>query len=1231
MKFNKKATIASFELAIMIISVFAFSYFVHSSEEDFKKIEDARTAESRQSPRTPESVYPNAVNPKKTEMFEFVGIIFKMLKRPLIPLASAEQMDLGAGCCAVAVDGQKCATTTRDNCQEDAPFAEGALCTSTSFCQKGCCYDENAGIYDKNVLKADCTSKWVKDPNCNLPGAELGCCVLGETSAFETKGQCETDTLSKALGPDAIVDWRRGINEVECLTLSATQEEGACVLAGNNCKFGTEVECLSAGGQFNKGYLCTSPSLNTSCKMTEQTACREGKDGVYFLDSCGNYANIYDSKRKDDPAYWDRIVKPEESCGNGDASNGNANSKDCGNCNRFLGGICSSAAADNFKVDVGNFYCKDTSCMYKGEKYKNGESWCVYDGAIGNGDDVVGSRHWKYVCAQGVTQIEPCADYRNQICIQTNTLNINGSEVEFKNAACVANNWRECISLNTEEDGMKKCASSLNCRVEKVHIDKYFKFDVCTPKYPGGFKFGDGRYQKTAEGICGLASQTCTVVRGPDDDGDCETKANRDCRSGEFARKMNDFCRKLGDCGGEVNIIGKYSGSYRVRHSSKLSQGYIDMLKKLAEPVPGQFAEVENYSDYLEAAGFQSVINGAPNEESDIINKTRQIGLWTGGIGYAAGVSVLALHEGGRWGSFALKGLSSSSSAFAGFAGAMMGAGIGMIVGSMLAKYLNLSPNGAALMSIGGALVGAASYLLLNNILSTAFAGTLLGIGIILIIISLFRKNDDCDNIEVRFECKPWKPPAGGDDCEKCNGDPLKPCSEYRCSSLGAACEIVNKGTDQEMCVSSKDDGKPPIIEPQIGTISGGEVYDNITGGGFRLTSAGGGCIDAYTPITFGVVTNELAYCKFDLEMTEFENMNFDLGGNAYLYNHTTTFVLPDPSHGQSQGANWTGDLTFYIKCVDVYGHESPGFYKVDVCVKEGPDKTPPVIRAISPKNDAIVGFNVSEENIKLVTNELATCRWDFSDKDYSLMSNEMTCNDTLNSPSSTQGYSCSGGFPTADKDNVYYIRCADQPWLEETGQGGERNANSQSFVYKLRKPEKKIEIDWIEPSQDFESATEMTTIELKVQTSGGGEKHFCSYSFSGFKNMIEMFETGTEKIHIQPLNLPAGENKIYVRCQDETGDSVQGETIFRITHDTSVPQIARIWQTGGTLHITTTEDAECAYNLKSCSYNWDKAESAGDGKEHTISVIKGKTYYIRCKDAFGNSPAGCSVEVQAG
>jgi len=64
------------------------------------------------------------------------------------------------------------------------------------------------------------------------------------------------------------------------------------------------------------------------------------------------------------------------------------------------------------------------------------------------------------------------------------------------------------------------------------------------------------------------------------------------------------------------------------------------------------------------------------------------------------------------------------------------------------------------------------------------------------------------------------------------------------------------------MCASSKDDGRPPILNPQPGIISKGKTYGNVTDGGFSLTPFGGGCVDAYTPLTFGVTTNKLAYYK---------------------------------------------------------------------------------------------------------------------------------------------------------------------------------------------------------------------------------------------------------------------------------------------------------------------------------------------------------------------------------
>ena len=180
----------------------------------------------------------------------------------------------------------------------------------------------------------------------------------------------------------------------------------------------------------------------------------------------------------------------------------------------------------------------------------------------------------------------------------------------------------------------------------------------------------------------------------------------------------------------------------------------------------------------------------------------------------------------------------------------------------------------------------------------------------------------------------------------------------------------------------------------------------------------------------------------------------------------------------------------------------------------------------------SFVGFNSISKNISVVTNELSTCKWSKSDEDYTSMNNSMICNDTFNSPSDTLGYVCNTKLPVESSSNTYYIRCMDQPWLNDTSK---RNANKQSVVYELRKPDKKITIDWIKPNKNFEIATKMTTINLQVHTSGGGDFHYCSYSFSGYNNTIAMFETGTTNMHSQSLERTAGKNKIYIKCHDET------------------------------------------------------------------------------------------------
>ncbi|MBU3923375.1 MAG: hypothetical protein KJ592_00495, partial [Nanoarchaeota archaeon] len=786
---KSKKMVAGMEVVLMVVAVFAFSYLIGELDVRGEVL---------------------GVRDRNGLGEIILRRILERLTRPMIPIVSAAG-DYG-GCCSVAVSGERCATTSEQNC--DGQFADGALCDATSFCQKGCCYDSEAGVYDKNVLKSDCSVDWAKDMNCNMPGAKYGCCVLGSATAYETQGQCKVDSAMFGVGG---VDWRGELNELQCALLANSEEEGACVLSGGSCKFLSLAGCLGLRGDFNGGILCTASLLNTNCVKTEQTSCVDGKDGVYFVDSCGNVANIYDSSRVNDDAYWEEVISAEDVCGDG-SKTGNAKSKSCGNCNRFAGGICGSASVDNFKPDSGEFYCKDTSCMFKGESYENGESWCVYDGAIGNGDDVVGSRHWKYVCSQGVVQIEPCADYRNQICIES-SIQIDGSGEGvggsgFRNAACVANGGRMCADYNGKEGGMEECADALNCMVQRVDVADKFKFDVCVAKYPAGFDLRSDRYQETAKKTCGMASQKCTVQYIPKTWGGCKDGPNQGCLSAEFGEQMNDLCRSLGDCGGSVNVNGDFVANYKIKNSPDLSASEVARLTKMALPVRGQVAEVEDYTEWLEAAGVVSVDGGEGSEAFDTQG--------TAGILFAA---VAVDIYGGMLITSISTGTISSVPFLPAYGGAMIGAAIGMVLGGMLAREMGLSRGGTTLMTIGGAMIGGAiGYNLLAN--SAFFAGmgpigwAIIIIGAILAILGSFFGGSDCDPIIVEFECKPWQPPKGGDECSACNGDPLKPCSRYRCESLGAACQLVNVGSEEEMCESGVDDGKAPVLNPNYGVVS---------------------------------------------------------------------------------------------------------------------------------------------------------------------------------------------------------------------------------------------------------------------------------------------------------------------------------------------------------------------------------------------------------------------------
>jgi len=268
---------------------------------------------------------------KKKEVMIIIQITILLISTFAISYFLSDEISIVSGqeikhTCKETKDGGICQEFTAEQCND---FCKENCFPGTreqySECKLGCCYDIREGTCIANTPKFKCEEsggEWHDDANCNLPKCSKGCCVLGSNTAFVTEQRCKR--LSALYGLP--IDFRPNIaSEAECIALAQEQTYGACIIEQEErlCIMTTQAECLKDGGRFYEGYLCTAELLNTTCKPTTQTTCVEGKDEVYFVDSCGNIANIYDASKVNDKSYWEKIVPKEESCGYGSS---NANS-----------------------------------------------------------------------------------------------------------------------------------------------------------------------------------------------------------------------------------------------------------------------------------------------------------------------------------------------------------------------------------------------------------------------------------------------------------------------------------------------------------------------------------------------------------------------------------------------------------------------------------------------------------------------------------------------------------------------------------------------------------------------------------------------------------------------------------------------------------------------------------------------------------------------------------------
>jgi hypothetical protein len=492
----------------------------------------------------------------------------------------------------------------------------------------------------------------------------------------------------------------------------------------------------------------------------------------------------------------------------------------------------------------------------------------------------------------------------------------------------------------------------------------------------------------------------------------------------------------------------------------------------------------------------------------------------------------------------------------------------------------------------------------------------------------------------ITFSCNPWSPPKGGEDCELCNENELG-CSEYQCRSLGASCELVNKGTTEELCTwINRNDILPPTIEPWTEILSPDYDYtpDNAISPpdkGVKIIGQNlkNGCIEAFFPIEFGVTLDEPGKCKIDpLRKDSFENMNqFFQSGSTYKYNHSQKLSLPSVSSLAAENITLIngGVMDFFVRCEDKNGYSNTATFSFNFCVDDGPDTTPPLIVGTDLTNGAPISFDKTSADINVYINEPAECKWDKLDRSYDDMENQMSCRNNLNK---NQLYPCSTTLTGLKNqvDNKFYFRCEDQPELVETEDESKRNKNAQSYEFTLVGTQPLVISDFSPNGTTIRDSTDVIKVNLEVETSAGHNEGEALCSYKGFVEFI-----GTSSFqHAQPLYLPEGDYSYDIKCVGPGGNADNAIITFSVESDSEAPVVVRVYKEESSLKIITGEEAECVFGNFGCNYLFDdgtKMNSILD-KEHFAEWDPDQSLYIKCRDEFLNGPLpnACSIEVRA-
>jgi hypothetical protein len=589
------------------------------------------------------------------------------------------------------------------------------------------------------------------------------------------------------------------------------------------------------------------------------------------------------------------------------------------------------------------------------------------------------------------------------------------------------------------------------------------------------------------------------------------------------------------------------------------------------------------------------------------------------------------------------------SGAFAGIAGLLIGVAV-IAAGIMMITLAGKFPVGSLannlLLTGGSTLIAVGTVLIIAAITPIPGLGWVIG-GTALLVMGLTQLLYWLTYQKEYYvvQCAPSRAPYGSDNCQKCNEDPLRPCSQSRCEVLGLGC-VYNDTVSilgrtfpdgNGMCMKSFNSGQAPWITNMTVVDVQGTYYatsppnplssapQTIT-----ISKADGSSIPDGTILFTTIHLNEKSFCQWDTQSTQnISAMTYPYAGGAFALEMTDTFAA-----SLRQNA-------YYVRCANAYGNANAAEYIFRFSTTTGPDITPPYIVAVDPADGWKFSNTMQAQNITMTAylgldaSPPINCTFSRTNglQSYDMMKAEsgQECESTMVGPNI--GCEFFDVTLTADVENTFYIKCKDDAITPN------EMPDSTKVTYYPAPPLLITSIDPAEGSRFPPGCSMQTQIELRATTAEGSDNGnaTCQWTnWSDYTHLTYFTETRSTS-HVTNVTLEnAGKQIIYIECYDNALSTARANTTFYIDVDSIAPNITRMYKDGSSLVIQTNEQATCAYNRggssSNCKFNathWYNAVnfSTSDGFMHTTDWTKTvglgiDDWYVKCYDACKNGAA---------